>query len=170
VQLADEAYCCFVGFERVTEAVSTAGDFLLCPFFREDTPQDLLGKVYFASDTCSAVYAREVPMKNLGHCDAFLKELEVTERPIVIFNGADRKVLWRVDPNAEMRQVILRPQPVPKMTSAEFDQTLVDFHKEYTETPQGLTKPWLSAPKLLTKADLEEEIRDDLFVYLRFMM
>lgn len=170
VQLADEAYCCFVGFERVSEAVSKAGAFVLCPFFREDTPQDLLGKVYFASDTCSAVYGREVPMKNLGHCDAQLKKLEVADRPVVIFNAADRKVLWRVDPTAEMRQVVLQPQPAPRITSAEFDQTLTDFHKEYTETPQGLTKPWQSAPKLLTKADLEEEIRDDLFVYLRFMM
>lgn len=170
ISLADEAYCCFVGFERVTAAVHAAGSFEECPFFRDDTPQDLLGKIYFCSSTCTAVFSRKGTFKNLGQCHAVIDELRAVDRPMVIFNAAERTVLWRVAKKAEIHQAVLRPQPVPKLTSEDFDKALEDFHYEYTATPQGLTKPWENAGKLLTKLDLEQEIRDDLFVYLRFLM
>jgi hypothetical protein len=170
VTLGEAAYCCFVGFDRVTEAVTQAGAFMLCSCFREDTPQDLLGRVYFASATLSAVHARTFEMKSFADCQNIMNDLRVTDRPIVIFNSADRRVLWRAYTDDEMREALLRPEVPAKISSADFDQVLKDFHFEYTASPQGLSKPWYSAPKRLTKPDLENVVRDNLFVYLRFLL
>jgi hypothetical protein len=170
IALGSPAYCCFVGFERMTARITQDSAFTLCSCFREDTPQDLPGKVYFASATLSAVFARTFEMSSFADCQKTINDLAVENRPIVIFNAADRRVLWRADTDDEMREALLRPEVPAKVTSTDFDQILEHFHFEYTASPQGLSKPWYSAPKLLTKPDLENIVRDNLFVYLRFLL
>jgi hypothetical protein len=170
VTLSAEAYCCFVGFDRVNQAVEAHSDFNNRAYFRDDTPQDLLGHVYFSSLTCSLVFGRKSLLKSFDDCEALLRALGVADQPIVLFNAADRKMLWRINKIGEPRQTILRQEPAPKLSSAEFDKALEDFHYEFTATPQGITKPWENAKLLLTRTYLEAEIRDDLFLHLRSLM
>jgi hypothetical protein len=169
-ELSADAYCCFVGFDRVNDAVEGRESFKLRPFFREDTPQDLLGHIYFASFTCSSVFCCDCTLKNFSECEALINKLGVRDQPVILFNAAERKIIWRMDAKAEARQAVLRQEPTPKLKSEDFDQALLNFHYEYTATPQGYTKPWENASKLLTKPGLEAEIRDDLFLCLRFLI
>jgi hypothetical protein len=168
--LSSEAYCCFVGFDRVADAIKASRDFAKRPFFRDDTPQDLLGCIYFSSLTCSSVFSLKSKLRSFADCEALINTLGVAGQPVILFNAADRKLLWRIDPKSEPRHQVLRREPAPKLTSAEFDQALKDFHYEFTVAPQGLTKPWENATQLLTKRDLEAEVRDDLFLHLRSLM
>ena len=169
-ELSAEAYCCFVGFDRVTQAVKAHDAFENRPFFRDDTPQDLLGHIYFSSLTCSSVFCRKSVLRSFDDCEALFEKLGVVDQPIVLFNAADRKMLWRINKKGEPRQAVLRQEPAPQLTSAEFDKALRDFHYEFTATPQGITKPWENAKRFITKADLEAEIRDDLFLHFRSLM
>jgi hypothetical protein len=169
IQLGAPAYCCFIGVERVASEVPLDPAFLECPLFREDTPQDLLDQVYISAFPLSRVFARKARFQKNHDCVALIGELGMQARPIVIFNAANRSVLWRIEGD-EFHQTTLALSQAPKLLSKDFDRTLKDFHIEYTATPQGLTKPWLSVRQLLTKHELEEEIRDDLYIYLRFKM
>ncbi len=147
-KLGDESYCCFVGLERVSDGVASAASFSVCECFRED----------------------EFRINSFADCHRIIAELNVADRPVIMFNSADRKVLWRAHATGEMHEALFRTEISAAVTSADFERVLKDFHYEYTASPQGLTKPWYSAPKLLTRPDLEQEIRDDLFVYLRFLL
>jgi hypothetical protein len=169
-ELSAEAYCCFVGFDRVNDATEKCSGFDARPYFRDDTPQDLLGNVYFSSLTCSSVFCRKCKLKSFADCETLITELGVGDQPVVLFNAANGKILWRINNQTEVRQAILKREPMPRLTSADFDKALLNFHYEYTAAPQGYTKPWENAAKLITKHDLEAEIRDDLFLCLRFLM
>ncbi len=164
------AYCCFIGFERVVTVAAEMPDVIECKYFKEDTPQDLLGRTYISSLPLNRVFARPEKLQSLADCRKTIESLGACSQPYVIFNATDRRVLWQSVKSNELRHGVLRKCEPSKLSSKDFDQTLQDFHFEYTATPQGLSKPWLSAPKLLTKQDLEEEIRDDLFVFLRFLI
>ena len=118
----------------------------------------------------AAVYKREFRINSFADCHRIIGELNVADRPVVMFNSADRKVLWRAQAAGEMHEALFRNRGVGGGHESDFERVLRDFHYEDTASPQGLTKPWSSAPKLLTKPDLEQEIRDDLFVYLRFLL
>lgn len=170
VTLSGEAYCCFVGFDRVTQAVEAHGEFENQAFFRDDTPQDLLGHIYFSSLTCSSVFRRKSVLKSFDDCEELLHALGVADQPVILFNAADRKMLYRISKKDQPRQKVLRQEPAPKLTSTEFDKALLDFHYEFTATPQGITKPWENAKLFLTRTYLEAEIRDDLFLHLRSLM
>jgi hypothetical protein len=109
-------------------------------------------------------------LKNLEDCHTAIADLQVAGQPFVIFNAAARRISWRLNDQDDLHQAVLRPEPLPKLTSAQLDDTLEDFHWEYTGSPQGLSKPWRNAKNFLTKERLEEEIRDDLYIYFRYLM
>ena len=170
IELGNPAYCCFIGCDRVTTVAESSADFVLRSLFREDTPQDLLAYIYLCAFPLNKVYARPVNLSNLAECEAVIADFGGVQRPSVIFNAADRRVLWRMPGSASLHQVIIRTEPAPKLMSSEFDKALDDFHYEYTEAPDGLSAPWENASEWLPKPQLEREIRNDLFVYLRNLM
>jgi hypothetical protein len=163
------AYACFVGCERIGSDINSVDNCEEQKLFREDTPPDFLGKVYFCAYPLTRVFAKVTRLTSLHDCENALVSAGLLDRPVVFYNAAERRILWRLNAAGDLRQGIIRPAANSRLTTAQFDEVLIEFHRNYTETPQGYTKPWYSAPKFLTKADLEEEIRDDLFLFFRHM-
>jgi hypothetical protein len=161
------AYTCLVGCERVfTDSTAQQG----CQerlHFRDDTPADLLGRIYLCSYTFEKVFAQSVPCASLHDCESMLIKAGLNENPVVFFNAAERRVLWRLTSSDELHQAILRAPSCSELTCINFDNILVDFHHDYTETPQGYSRPWINASLRITKERLEDDIRDDLFLFLR---
>jgi len=170
IELAEPAYCCFVGCERVAATAASNLDFTHRILFREDTPADLLSGFYLCSLPLATVYGRSVNFANLGECESALVALGLGDVPAVIFNAAERRVLWRLSDSASWHQAVIRTEPAPTLTPAEFDRALDDFHCEYTQAPDGLSLPWDNAKEQLTKPRLEGDIRNDLFIYFRNLM
>lgn len=161
------AYACLVGCERINTDVAGMTDCQEKQLFKEDTPADFLGKIYYCSHSFAKVFARTVPCASFSDCEAALAHGALSGRPVVFYNAAERRILWRLNGTDELKQMVFRPPSEAKLTTGNFEELLEDFHHNYTETPQGFTKPWSNANTLTTKPRLEEEIRDDLFIYLK---
>lgn len=167
--LDQPAYSCFIGCQRVGSFVLGFQDFKKCSQFRDDTPQDLLGKIYLSSFPLNAVFSKEASFSSFGDCENAVLEIADDGTSVVVFNAAANKIFWatKVDGGFEWKQAFLTPKKSSGLNSGNFDDELNHFHYEYTSTPQGLVKPWLNAGKLIPKPDLEGEIRDYLYVHLR---
>ena len=157
IPLGQPAYCCFIGSERVASEAQSHSDLEQRPLFREDTPQNLLGHIFLCSFPFNNVFGRSANFANFADCEKAILALGGTEHPTIVFNAADRRVLWRVPGSSSLHQVIIRTTPAPLLLSAEFDKALDDFHYEYTVTPDGLSASWDNATDLLTKPQLERE-------------
>jgi len=163
------SYVCLIGCERINDVVAGRANCTECKLFRDDTPADLLGRLYFCSYPFTRVFAQTTTLSSLNDCEAAVAAAGLTDCPVIFYNAAEHRILWRLNSGSELRQLILRAPSDSKLTSAKFDELLVEFHRNYTESPQGYTKPWYSAAKYLTKHELEEEIRDDLYLFLQHL-
>lgn len=161
------AYCCLVGQERVSSNVRSG--FVDRSTFCHDTPQDLLGHVYCCSFALNKVYSAEMVFKNCDECVRWLKREGFVKCPVIIFNAAAREVLWCTSLDVDFQKSELIKNP-GKLKSSDFDKALDNFYIKHLATPQGFTKPWLSATKRKTKQDLEETIRDNLYIFLENLM
>lgn len=170
IPLGHPAYCCFVGHERITDAVKATEGFSERALFRDDTPPDLLGHCYFCSFPFNRVYAKANKMANLDECMAFIEELGGSDQPFIIFNAPARRVFWRARKAEPLHQVVLSEGSVVKFTSGHFEEALQRFHIDYTETPEGLCNPWENAKQLLTQSHLEAGIRNHLYVFMKYEM
>lgn len=169
VPLTQPAYCCFVGCDRVTTIAVGFGGFLERPMFRDDTPQDLLGSVYLASEPLTKIYSRAASLQNLGQCEALAAELGQASRPIVIFNAAEKRMFWKLPADEHYSSLVITHSE-NKLTSAGFDDALERFHRAYTEAPNGFSDAWDDPGQLITRRNLERRIRNDLFLFLRNLM
>ena len=161
------AYCIFVGYERVLAKVATDASYTRHMHFRGDTPQDLLGNVYLVSYPLAAVYGKSVGLANLTDCDGQYRAHADAQQPYVFFNAAAGSATWCTGAENEICTVPIRNITGLCLKPENLEETLEGFHKECTRTPQALALPWRSGEKLIPKRDLEQEIRNWLFVYLR---
>src|SRR6266404_2385247 len=75
-------YCCFVNCPRVRQVGEQPG-FTARQYFRDDTPQDLLGKLYVCSPTLQSVYSRALSAASIDDLMMQLAELDLTAYTIV---------------------------------------------------------------------------------------
>jgi hypothetical protein len=169
VPLGQPAYCCFIGCDRVSSIADGFGGFIERPMFRDDTPQDLLGSVYLASEPLTKIYSRGASFQNLGQCEAVAAELGQASRPIVIFNAAERRMFWKLPADGNYSSLVITHSE-DKLTSAGFDDALDRFHRAYTETPNGWCDAWDDPGQLITRRNLERIIRNNLFLFLRTLV
>jgi hypothetical protein len=87
---------------------------------------------------------------------------------MVFFNAASKQAFWRPSANADLISIEVGGELGDQIRSEDFDKELARFHVEYTATPQGIALPWKSTDELLTKDNLEVEIRNCLFIFLRY--
>jgi hypothetical protein len=167
IGLEKPAYCCFVKCDRVREVAETQGGFSLRKYFRDDTPQNLLGQIYLCSPTLQSVFSKDVVVTSIDDLEKEVTRLGLTEHAIVVFNAASKQAFWRYESTAELVPIKLDADATDQLNSEDFDEELTRFHVECTATPQGYVRPWKSAKKLLTKDDLELEIRDHLCLFLK---
>lgn len=165
--LEKPAYCCFVKCDRLRQTAESLEGFSLRQYFRDDTPQDLLGQLYLCSPTLQGVFSRNLVAASLDDLEKEIVRLGLSAHAIVVFNAASKQALWRYGQGAELVPIQLGESATDQISSAEFDEELIRFHVECTATPQGYCRPWKSAKKLLTKDDLELEIRDHLCLFLK---
>ena len=167
ISLDKPAYCCFVGCDRVTQVADSLTGFSLRRHFRDDTPQDLLGRVYIASPTLQSVFSREVVASSIEDLEAELERLGLTSHAVVIFNAASKLAFWRTDAKRDFTTIQVGEALDDKLRSEDFDKELRTFYVTYLATPQGFARPWKNAAKLKPKDELELEVRNCLLMFLR---
>jgi hypothetical protein len=161
------AYCCFVLCDRVAKIADALPEFKARPYFRDDTPQDMLGHIYLCSFTLQTVFSREFSGSNIDDLIREVGGLGLATRPLVIYNSANKRALWRVSNETDFTAVEVGGNLKRQLRSRDFDKELQRFHLKYTSTPQGWAMPWKDPKKLQTKDNLEVEIRNWLCVALR---
>jgi hypothetical protein len=166
IGLEKPAYCCFVNCDRVRQIVETHEGFSHKQYFRDDTPQDFLGKIYLCSPTLQSVFARPVVASSIDDLTKEIAALGLSAQAIIVFNAASKQAFWRSGTGTDLVPIQL-DGGIAQLNSADFDEELKRFYIEYTATPQGWVKPWKNAKKRLTKDHLEHEIRDYLCIFLK---
>lgn len=169
IPIDQPAYCCFIGCERVTTTAEDLGGFIERPMFRDDTPQDLLGNIYLASEPLIKVFSRVVATQSLAQCEAEVAQLGLPDGPVVIFNAAERRMFWKLK-GAESYSTLVLAQSQLKLTSDDFENALTQFHRTYTETPSGFGDIWEDAGQMITRRNTERGIRNNLYLFLRNLM
>lgn len=165
ISLDKPVYCCFVNCERVRQIAEQHG-FTSRQYFRDDTPQDLLGQIYLCSPTLQSVFSHTLTAASIHDVTNEIARLGLSSQAVVIFNAATKEAFWRHQLSGEMVPIKIA-EAVEQLQTSDFDEELKRFYVEFTATPQGYVKPWRNAQKLLTKERLENEIRDYLCVFLK---
>ncbi|PYP88740.1 MAG: hypothetical protein DMF61_06035 [Blastocatellia bacterium AA13] len=167
ISLDKPAYCCFVGCDRVAQVAESLGEFSLQRHFRDDTPQDLLGRVYISSPTLHSVFSRDIAAASIEGLENELERLGLTSHAVVIFNAGSKRALWRTATRRELTTIQIGGAFDAVLRSEDFEKQLKNFYVDYLATPQGFARPWKNASKLKTKDELELEVRNCLLMFLR---
>lgn len=161
------AYCCFVQCDRVTQVADSNGGFSLQRYFRDDTPQNLLGRIYLSSATLQMVYSKCISVASLEEVQREIEILTVSPQVVVIFNAASKRAFWRTGTDTNLSTITIPGESPEKLHPEDFDTELDQFHLECTATPSGLAQPWKNASKFIPRERLENGIRDSLCLFLR---
>ncbi len=167
ISLDKPAYCCFVGCERVTQVADSLGGFSRQRHFRDDTPQDLLGRIHISSPTLQSVFSRDIVAASIEDLENELESLGLTAQAVVIFNAGSKRALWRTAAKHELTTIQVGGTFDASLRSEDFEEELKKFYVNYLATPQGFARPWKNAGKLKTKDELELEVRNCLLMFLR---
>ena len=158
----------FVFSRSITQDEATLSDLGTCAFqrydaFRHQQMNDVTGCIVLA--TMNLEKALVVTVEGAGDTQALLSAIDEhghAERFVVAFEPAYANLILCVPGRPSRALNVKQPgQPAPWAID-QLEAKFVEFHKDFTRTPNAVLEPWFNAGKGLTSEKLEIRISKTL--------
>lgn len=146
-----------------------AADWSEEPFFREDLPLSVGGKVCVTATSMLDVTGRLTAAQSLADLGAELKTFGLDSQPMVVVYPSRALILCcaggLTGPRVSVR---LDMSPFIDLSQEIIDEELSRFHAEHTEFPDGFAHVFSDRAGRVLVSDAEDIVRDNLYQHLKY--
>jgi hypothetical protein len=139
------------------------------PFFREELPLNVGGKICVTATSILDVTGRLTTAQSLADIGAELKASTLDSLPMVVVYPARALILCCTGGLTGPRvSVKLDMSPFVDLSQEIIDDELNRFHAEHTEFPDGFAHVFSDRAGRVLVSDAEDIVRDNLFQHLKY--